>query len=96
MNPGLDVAEIESRYYAKQPEVTYIDGLLTDEALRRLRHFCWTSTIWKKDYENGYIGAFLGDGFASPLLLQIAEELRARLPRIFRRASPDAGLGIQT
>jgi len=48
-----------------------------------LREFCWTSTIWKKDYENGYIGAFLGDGFASPLLLQIAEELRRRFPRIF-------------
>ena len=83
LSADLDAAEIEARYYATQPEVTYIDGLLTDEALRRLRHFCWASTIWKKDYENGYIGAFLGDGFASPLLLQIAEELRTRLPRIF-------------
>jgi tetratricopeptide (TPR) repeat protein len=81
--PDLDHAAIESRYLATQPEVTYIDGLLSEEALRRLREFCWTSTIWKKDYENGYIGAFLGDGFASPLLLQIAEELRQRLPRIF-------------
>jgi hypothetical protein len=82
--PDLDHAAIEARYLATQPEVTYIDGLLSEEALRRLREFCWTSTIWKKDYENGYIGAFLGDGFASPLLLQIAEELRRRLPRIFR------------
>ncbi len=83
LNAGLDAAGIEARYHATEPEVTYIDGLLTDEALRRLRHFCWASTIWKKDYENGYIGAFLGDGFASPLLLQIADELRRRLPRIF-------------
>jgi Flp pilus assembly protein TadD len=83
LNPDLDVAAIEARYHASQPEVTSIDGLLTEEALRRLRQFCWTSTIWKKDYENGYIGAFLGDGFASPLLLQIAEELRRRFPRIF-------------
>lgn len=83
LSRDLDVAEIEARYHARQPEVTFIDGLLSDEALRRLRHFCWASTIWKKDYENGYIGAFLGDGFASPLLLQIAEELRRRLPRIF-------------
>jgi len=30
--------------------------------------------MWKKDDENGYIGAFLGDGFDSPLLLHIAEE----------------------
>ncbi|MDR4480762.1 MAG: tetratricopeptide repeat protein [Nitrospira sp.] len=79
----LDNETIEARYLARHPEVTYIDGLLTDEALRRLRQFCWTSTIWKKDYENGYIGAFLGDGFATPLLLQIAEELRRRLPGIF-------------
>ncbi len=83
LSPALDHAAIEARYLATQPEVTFIDGLLSEEALRRLREFCWTSTIWKKDYENGYIGAFLGDGFASPLLLQIAEELRGRLPRIF-------------
>lgn len=81
----LDSAAIEARYLGTQPEVTTIDGLLSEEALRRLREFCWTSTIWKKDYENGYIGAFLGDGFASPLLLQIAEELRRRFPRIFGR-----------
>ncbi len=83
LNPDLDVAAIEARYHATQPEVIAIDGLLTEEALRRLRQFCWASTIWKKDYENGYIGAFLGDGFASPLLLQIAEDLRRRFPRIF-------------
>ena len=83
VNPALDCAAIEARYHARKPEVTFIDGLLTQEALDRLRDFCWHSTIWKKDYENGYIGAFLGDGFASPLLLQIAEELRTRLPGIF-------------
>jgi tetratricopeptide (TPR) repeat protein len=83
LNPELDTQEIETRYHARQPEVTYIDGLLSAEAIQQLRQFCWTSTIWKKDYENGYIGAFLGEGFASPLLLQIAEELRTRFPRIF-------------
>ena len=83
LNGGLNGQEIESRYHARQPEVTYIDGLLSNEALQRLRQFCWTSTIWKKDYENGYIGAFLGEGFASPLLLQLADDLRARFPRIF-------------
>ena len=57
-----------------QPEVTYIDGLLNHEALEALRRFCRESTMWKKDDENGYIGAFLGGGFASPLLLHIAEE----------------------
>lgn len=85
LQPALDVEAIESSYLAKQPEVTFIDGLLKQEALEALRRFCWESTMWKKDYENGYIGAFLGDGFASPLLLQIAEELRVTFPRIFKQ-----------
>jgi Flp pilus assembly protein TadD len=85
LHPALDVESVESRYLATQPEVTYIDGLLNHEALEALRRFCWESTMWKKDYENGYIGAFLGDGFASPLLLQIAEELRLKFPRIFKQ-----------
>jgi len=84
LSRSLDVDAIERRYLAQQPEVTFIDGLLTEEALRALRRFCWEATIWKKDYENGYSGAFLGDGFASPLLFQIAEELRRAFPRIFK------------
>jgi tetratricopeptide (TPR) repeat protein len=83
LNPSLDVASVEVRYMEKHPEVTFIDGLLNQEALDGLRRFCREATIWKKDYENGYSGAFLGDGFASPLLLQIAEELRLKFPRIF-------------
>ncbi len=83
LNPALDVAAVESRYLAEQPEVTFVDGLLNQEALDALREFCWEATIWKKDYENGYSGAFLGDGFASPLLFQVAEELRLKFPRIF-------------
>jgi tetratricopeptide (TPR) repeat protein len=84
LNPELDASAVEERYYATHPEVTHIDHLLKPEALDRLRRFCWESTIWKKDYENGYIGAFLGDGFATPLLFQIATELRLKFPRIFK------------
>ena len=84
LNSSLDVAAIEASYSAKQPEVTFIDNLLNQAALDALRRFCWEATIWKKDYENGYSGAFLGDGFASPLLFQIADELRLKFPRIFR------------
>lgn len=84
LNPTLDVAAIEARYHASHPEVMFVDELLHPEALNALRRFCLESTIWKKDYENGYIGAFLGDGFVSPLLLQIAEELRLKFPRMFK------------
>ncbi|HEX8749593.1 MAG TPA: tetratricopeptide repeat protein [Nitrospira sp.] len=84
LNSSLDVAAVEASYSAKQPECTFIDSLLNQAALEALRRFCLEATIWKKDYENGYSGAFLGDGFASPLLFQIAEELRLKFPRIFR------------
>ncbi len=84
LNPALDAGAVETQYHAKRPEVTYIDGLLNETALDALRRFCREATIWKKDYGNGYSGAFLGDGFASPLLFQIAEELRMKFPRIFK------------
>lgn len=83
LNPDLDVPAIEARYHATHPEIMYIDHLLTDKALAAIRQFCLDSTIWKRDYYNGYLGAFLAEGFACPLLLQIAEELRTRFPRIF-------------
>jgi len=84
VNPSLDVAAIETRYNERKPEILVVDGLLTEEALAALRRFCLESTIWKRDYPNGYTGAFLGDGFACPLLLQIAEELRLTFPGIFK------------
>lgn len=84
LNPSLDTGAIETQYHATRPEVTCIDGLLNDAALEALRRFCREATIWKKDYENGYCGAFLGDGFASPLLFQIADELRMKFPLIFK------------
>lgn len=84
INPDLDVAAIEAQYFSTKPEAMFVETLLTQEALTTLRAFCLESTIWKRDYQNGYIGTFLANGFACPLLLQIAEELRSRFPRIFQ------------
>jgi hypothetical protein len=39
--------------------------------------------VWSREYRNQYLGAFAADGFVSPLHVQIARELRQRLPRIF-------------
>lgn len=84
INPNLDREEIQKRYQASHPEIIFIDELLKEEALQSLRQFCLESTIWKKGYVEGYVGAFLSEGFSSPLLLQVAEELRQQLPGIFR------------
>ena len=83
LNPTLNIPAIEARYFQNTPEAMYVDDLLNMKALRSLRQFCLESTIWKRDYNNGYIGAFLANGFSCPLLLQIAEELRTRFPKIF-------------
>lgn len=84
LNPDLDVEDIERRYHAKKPEILFVDHLLRPDALESLRRFCREATIWKREYDNGYLGTFLGEGFASPLLLQISEDLRLRFPRIFK------------
>jgi tetratricopeptide (TPR) repeat protein len=78
-----DMAAIESHYIDNPPGILCIDRLLSDEALASLRRFCLESTIWSTDrYDNGYLGSFLRDGFDTPLLWQIAEELRAAMPRV--------------
>lgn len=63
-----------------------IDGLLTAQALAALRRFCLDSTIWFDATHagggRGYIGADGLDGFACPLLFQIAEDLRRALPGV--------------
>ncbi len=84
INPALDVEAIEAQYFSTNPEAMYVDHLLTPQALDTLRTFCLASTIWKRDYQNGYIGTFIANGFACPLLLQISEELRTKFPRIFQ------------
>jgi tetratricopeptide (TPR) repeat protein len=85
VNPVLDRAAIEADYQRNIPGFTHLDGFLTAEALDALRRFCLESTIWYQfRYANGYLGAFMDDGFCCPLLLQIAEEMRRALPGIFR------------
>lgn len=81
VNPELDFEAIQDRYLAAEPNVLAIDGLLTPQALAAVRRFCRESTIWN-NVKGGYLGAYFFDGFCSELLLRLAWELRARLPRV--------------
>ncbi len=84
INPFLDTAGIEAEYLTNRPGYTTFDDFLSSEALAALRRFCLESTIWFHfRYANGYLGAFVDDGFCCPLLMQIAEELHHTLPGIF-------------
>jgi len=86
LNARLDVGRIEADYLDNGRGIASFDGLLSVEALTRLLAFSREATVWFHcRYGNGYLGAFFDDGFCCPLLLQIAEELRQALPRIFGR-----------
>jgi tetratricopeptide (TPR) repeat protein len=83
--PAVNPANIDAaskQWGKREPRIAVIDNLLTHEALERLRRFCWESTIWHKSYKDGYLGAMPEQGFACPLLAQIAEELRDTFPTI--------------
>ena len=84
VNP-VNAAPIAEQWAKNRPQIVVIDDLLTQEALDGLRRFCWGSTIWRKPYREGYLGATQESGFASPLLAQIADELRGVFPTIFEK-----------
>jgi hypothetical protein len=84
VNPNNNIVEIADQWRRNRPQIVVVDNLLTDEALDKLRHFCWGSTVWRDIYGGGYLGAVREYGFACPLLAQIAEELRSNYRGIFR------------
>lgn len=83
LRPDLSVEAIQSGYTHSVPGIVWMDNFLTEEALISLRQFCNEATVWKGQYAGGYVGAILKRGFSSPLILQIAEEIRTRFPAIF-------------
>jgi tetratricopeptide (TPR) repeat protein len=65
--------------------VAIVDNLLTPAAMTSLRRFLLQSTIWHDfSHIGGFVAAYLEDGLACPLLLQIADELRRELPDLVR------------
>jgi tetratricopeptide (TPR) repeat protein len=79
--PAVDPAhanpDLLAQWRSHRPQFVVIDDFLAPEALEKLRRYCAGSTIWRRNYAAGYIGATPEDGFASPLLAQIVEETRA-------------------
>lgn len=83
LNPDLDFASISGGYCAQSPGLVVIDNFLKADALKRLRDYCLESTVWF-DFRKagGYCGSYMQDGFGNDLLMQLAGELREKLPEI--------------
>ena len=70
----LDSAAVE-REYREGRGATFFDGLLSAASLAGLRRFLTESTIWHDfDHIGGFVASYLEDGFACPLVLQIADD----------------------
>ncbi len=104
LSADWDGAAVERDYRARVPGFTWFDGLLTADARRELWRFCVESTIWFQMTFKNEVSATLFNGFCCPLLLQIAQELRRRLPGLlggqplslawaYKYCGPFSGLG---
>jgi tetratricopeptide (TPR) repeat protein len=84
LNPANDWPALEDAYLAGTPEILTIDNFLSDPALQAFQDFAHASRVWHGEYANNYLGAFANRGFNSPLHLQLARELKQRMPRVFQ------------
>jgi hypothetical protein len=80
LNPRNDWDDVVDAFRGEGKGIACVDNLLTPEALSQLQRFCLRSTVWRRPYAAGYLGANPETGFFSPLLLQIAAELRQAVP----------------
>jgi len=87
INGSLNTNLVYEKYFSHEFGLTYVDDFLDSNALRSLRKFLLESTIWFEQKAGGYLGAYLNDGLASPLILQIASELKSRFPLIIKDQS---------
>ena len=83
INLNKNWQDVEDEYFNSTNQIIYIDNFLSDEALQELRKFCLVSKVWYKEYNNKYLGAFSNSGFISQIHLQIASELKEKLPKLF-------------
>lgn len=84
VNPEVG-ERIAALWQTNSPQYVVVDNFLTDEALERIRRYCWGAPIWKFANTAGYIRALPEHGFACPLLLQIDEEMRSIYSSILKQ-----------
>lgn len=80
LNPRNDWGDVVESFRGQGKGGACVDDLPTQEALAQLQRFCLRSTVWRRPYAAGYVGANPETGFFSPLRLQIATELKRAVP----------------
>jgi hypothetical protein len=84
-----DRAGVEAEYLNHPPGVVIVDDFLSPDALAGLRRFCAESTVWSSNkYAAGRLGSLFFNGFNCPLLVQIADEVRAAFPTMIGQRHP--------
>jgi tetratricopeptide (TPR) repeat protein len=83
LNSRPDREGIVRQFNAAEGGAVYFDDLLSPQALASLKLYLTESTIWHDfSHIGGFVGSYLEDGLACPLLLQVAAELRDTFPEI--------------
>jgi Flp pilus assembly protein TadD len=81
INACADMAALTAQF--TEQGAIFVDDLLAPQALDSLRRYLLESTIWHDfSHIDGFVASYLEDGLASPLLLQIADDLRRAFPDI--------------
>jgi glycosyltransferase involved in cell wall biosynthesis len=88
LHASTDFGMAEQEYYSgeRAPGLTVVDDFLSPKALNDMLFFLQSSTIWF-DVKNGYLGAYFNDGLSTPLLGQIEDELRVKMPNVIGNLS---------
>lgn len=79
----LDFASIQEQFVSGSTGFALVDDILQPQALAALRQFCAHSTIWFQSNFTGEVGTSMVNGFAAPLIFQIARDLQTLFPEIF-------------
>jgi len=82
ISSDVDLQAVQREFFQKEHRAVVIDDFFSDDALRDLRTYLMESTIWT-EAKFGHVGAYLEGGFACPLVSQIDQELRSKLPEVF-------------
>ena len=106
VNRRADADSLTQSFLNASPGVVYFDELLTPRAFESLRRYLLESTVWHDfGHISGFVAAYIEDGLACPLILQIADELRRLFPGLlavhplsqawaFKGLHPDSAVDI--